>query len=183
MSRVGKIPIKLPENVRLEINGSSLRVSGPKGELERVIVKGISVEKRDGEVLIDRKNDNPKLKAFHGTTRALVANMIKGVTDGWIKVLELVGTGYRAKLSENKLVISVGFSHPVEFEAPEGIVFKVDKTLISIEGIDKELVGLVAARIRAIRPPEPYKGKGIRYQDEEVRRKPGKAAKAQGTAI
>ena len=176
------MPINLPDNVKLEIVHSSLKVIGPKGELERNIAKGIMVEEKDGKVLISKKNDNPKLKALHGTTRALVANMVKGVVEGWSKTLELVGTGYRAELSGNKLVINIGFSHPVEFVAPEGVDFKVEKTLITIEGIDKELVGLVAAKIRAIRPPEPYKGKGIRYQGEEVRRKPGKAAKAQGAA-
>lgn len=179
MSRVGKMPISLPNNVKLEITPSSLKVVGPMGELERKIAKGIVVEEKDGEVLVSKKNDNSKLKALHGTTRALVANMIKGVVEGWSKVLELVGTGYRAELSGNKLIINIGFSHPVEFVAPEGIAFKVKKTLVTIEGIDKELVGLMAAKIRAIRPPEPYKGKGIRYQGEEVRRKPGKAAKAQ----
>jgi large subunit ribosomal protein L6 len=122
------------------------------------------------------------MKAIHGTLRAVLSNMIVGVKEGWSKVLELVGTGYRASLSGNKLVISVGYSHPVEFEAPKGIDFKVEKTLITIEGIDKELVGLVAAKIRSIRPPEPYKGKGIKYQDEVVRRKPGKAAKTEGAA-
>lgn len=179
MSRIGKQPIKLPEGVTLEGSRETLTVRGPKGTLERKLPRGISVEV-DKEVAKVKGKDTKKTKILQGTYRALIANMVKGVAEGWSKELELVGTGYRSEGVGNKLVLTVGFSHPVEVEAPEGITFKVEKTNITVEGIDKELVGQVAAKIRAVRPPEPYKGKGIRYKDEIVRIKPGKAAKAQG---
>jgi large subunit ribosomal protein L6 len=174
--------INLPEGVKLEHDGLTIKVSGPKGELKTKLPKGFSIKSENSRVsvLVDKKD--PKTAALHGTSRALIANMVKGVNEGWSKTLELVGTGYRAELKGSTLVIAIGYSHPIEVEAPEGISFKVEKTLITIESADKQLVGLTAAKIRQIRQPEPYKGKGIRYQNEQVRRKPGKAAKAQGAA-
>jgi large subunit ribosomal protein L6 len=180
MSRIGKLPIKLPEGVEVDIRAENLLVKGPKGQLEKKIPQGLVVEKKDGSVLVSLKKENSALSSIYGTTRAIIANIVHGVTEGWSKSLELVGTGYRAEVVDNNLVLTVGHSHPVKINAPEGIAFKVEKTDITVEGIDKELVGQVAANIRAVRPPEPYKGKGIRYKDEFVRRKPGKAAKAQG---
>jgi large subunit ribosomal protein L6 len=182
MSRIGKLPIKLPEGVDISMEGDYLSVKGPKGELKKKIPEGILVEEKEGSVLVSVKKENKALSSIHGTTRAIIANMIHGVIDGWSKVLELVGTGYRAEVSNGSLILTVGYSHPVEIKAPEGISFKVEKTDVTVDGSDKELVGQVAANIRAVRPPEPYKGKGIKYKDEVVRRKPGKTAKAQGVA-
>lgn len=180
MSRIGKTPVELPEGASLEVSGGKVIVTGPKGTLTKELPREIGVEVKDSWVKVIPKADNKKTRALHGTLRALIANMIKGVTEGWIKVLELVGTGYRAELEGDTLVLSLGYSHPVKFNKPEGIEFKVEKTRVEVSGIDKELVGQIAADIRAARPPEPYKGKGIKYKDEVIRRKPGKAAKAQG---
>lgn len=180
MSRVGKLPIKLPKDTKLEVVGATIKVVGPKGQLSKELPRNIGVEVKDGLIQVSAKKDDKRTKALHGTYRALIANMVKGVSEGWSKTLELVGAGYRVELSGNTLIINVGFSHPVNIETPDGITFKTEKSLIIMEGMDKELVGQIAATIRAIRPPEPYKGKGIRYKDEEVKRKPGKAAKAQG---
>lgn len=185
MSRIGKQPIKLPEKVTLEVSGQTVKVSGPKGILERELARGLKVKIDKNVVVVSPKKTDRKHKALHGTFRALIANMVKGVSEGWSKELELVGMGYRAEASGKDLILSVGFSHPVKIEAPEGVIFEIEKTEITVKGMDKELVGRVAAEIRRVRPPEPYKGKGIRYKDEIVRRKPGKAAKAQegvGTA-
>ncbi len=182
MSRVGKIPIELPEEVKVEVSARTLTTTGPKGNLTCKLPREISVEIDGKKIKVIPKGRTVKAKALHGTLRAIIANNIKGVKDGWSKKLELVGTGYRAELSGSTLVLAIGYSHPVKIEAPEGIAFEVEKTQITINGIDKELVGQIAAEIRAIRPPEPYKGKGIRYKDEVVRRKPGKAARAQGIA-
>lgn len=182
MSRVGKIPVQTPEGVRVEIKGKSIKVSGPKGELEREIPREVAVNQEDGEVVIEPKSKSKLARSLYGTMRAHINNMVKGVKDGWTKELEMVGTGYRAQVSGNKLVLTVGFSHPVEIEAPEGISFKVEKTNITVEGLDKEKVGEISAKIRAVRPPEPYKGKGIKYKDEVIIRKPGKAAKGEGAA-
>ena len=179
MSRIGKQPIKLPEEVKVETSGQNVAVSGPRGSLQRELPRQLGVKIEDGEVIVSVKGRDKKTKALHGTYRALIANMVKGVFKGWEKELELVGTGYRAEAQGQDLVLSVGFSHPVKIKQPEGIKFDIEKTKITVGGIDKELVGKVAAEIRAIRPPEPYKGKGIRYKDEEVRIKPGKAAKSQ----
>jgi len=183
MSRIGKLPVLLPEAVKVTVSDVMVKVEGPKGSLERKLPRVIGVEIKDKEVLVKTKSKIKTAKALHGTWRALIANMVKGVSEGWAKKLELVGVGYRAEGSDRELTLTVGFSHPVKVEAPEGITFAIEKTFITIEGIDKELVGKVAAEIRAIRPPEPYKGKGIKYVDEVVRRKPGKAAKAQAGAI
>jgi large subunit ribosomal protein L6 len=180
MSKIGKQPIKLPKEVTVEINDRSVVVSGPRGSLVRSLPRGIGVVEKDGELLVAPKKDSPSISAVYGTTRALIANMVTGVSTGWKKVLELVGAGYKAEVSGKTLILTVGFSHPVKIEAPEGITFKVEKTLITVDGQDKETVGQISATVRAVRPPEPYKGKGIKYQDEVVRRKAGKAAKTIG---
>ena len=180
MSKIGKLPIELPDQVTAEVEGASIKVTGPKGALTRIIPNQVRLEIKDGSIRLSPKG---KLApAIYGTTRALVANMVLGVSTGWVKQLELVGTGYRAEVSGKSLILNVGYSHPVKIEAPEGIAFKVEKTLITVEGIDKEVVGTVAANVRGTRPPEPYKGKGIRLKDEVVRKKAGKAAKAVGAA-
>jgi large subunit ribosomal protein L6 len=180
MSRVGKLPIELPEKIEFKFQDNVAKVTGPKGTLELTVPRVLDVVLKDRKLEVVAKNQDKKTKALHGTIRVLLANMIKGVDVGWKKQLELVGTGYRAQLEDKELVLTVGFSHPVRIKAPEGISFTVEKTLITIEGIDKQLVGQIAAKIRAVRPPEPYKGKGIKYVDEEVRRKPGKVAKTGG---
>ncbi len=180
MSKIGKQLIKLPEGVIAKITGDVVAISGPKGSLERKLPHGFSVEEKDGFLTVKPQNNTFALSPNYGTTRALLANMVTGVSVGWKKVLELVGAGYRVEATGNNLSLSVGFSHPVKFEAPQGVSIKVEKMLITIEGADKEVVGQVAATIRGIRPPEPYKGKGIKYQDEIIRRKAGKAAKTAG---
>lgn len=179
MSRIGRMPIPVPPGVEVEIKGNFVRVKGPKGELSRTFSPDISISLQGDRILVTRPDDHRLRRAMHGLTRALLANMITGVTEGYRKVLEVEGVGYRAELKGNKLVLQVGFSHPVEIEPPPGITFEVDRSgkTFSVSGIDKELVGEVAARIRAIRKPEPYKGKGIRYQGEYVRLKAGKAGK------
>jgi large subunit ribosomal protein L6 len=180
MSRIGKLPITISDTVNVETEGKLIKVKGPKGELERKLPRPLGVETKDGNIQIVIEKNAVGAKALHGTYRSIVANMVKGVTDGWTKTLELIGTGYRAEAVNNTLTLNVGYSHPVIFESPEGISFKVEKNKITIEGIDKELVGSIAEKIRKVRPPEPYKGKGIKYEDEIVRRKAGKAAKAAG---
>lgn len=183
MSRVGKLPVELPEKVNLKITDNIVSVVGPKGEMSREFPAEIGVEVKDGKVNVDIKKNGKNSKALHGTWRALIANMVKGVSEGWVKKLELVGIGYRAEMSGATLVLNVGYSHPVEIKSPKGISISAEKTLITVEGVDKELVGQIAAIIRKVRPPEPYKGKGIKYQDEVIRRKPGKAAKVGAGAI
>lgn len=180
MSRIGKLPVKLPDKVDLKVDRSTVKVSGPNGSLELKLPREISADVKDGYIIVSITKKSKNAKALHGTIRAKLANMTYGVSEGWVKILEMVGTGYRAKVNGSTLVLTVGFSHPVKIEAPEGISFKTQKNDIEIVGIDKELVGQTAAIIRAVRPPEPYKGKGIRYKDEVVRTKPGKAAKVQG---
>ena len=176
MSRIGKTPINLPAGVEVKVNGDTVEVKGPKGSLKQVITPTISVAVDDGVVTIDRANDERESRALHGLTRALVYNMVVGVTEGYSKELTAVGVGYRAALKGNTLELQVGFSHPVTMEAPDGVTFEVpEPTKIIVSGIDKQKVGQVAANVRAVRPPEPYKGKGIRYTDEYVRRKAGKA--------
>jgi len=181
MSKIGKLPIKLPPQVTVQIDGSKVVVTGSGGTLERHLPAEIAAEVKDGWLFVTAKKASPLTSALHGTTRALLSNMVTGVSGGWKKTLELVGAGYKVETNGQELTLNIGFSHPVKFKAPEGISFKVEKSLITIEGRDKEAVGQMAATIRAIRPPEPYKGKGIRYQDEVVRRKAGKVAKATGT--
>lgn len=185
MSRIGEQPIQIPVGVTIKIDGSKVKVVGPKGSLFLKVRQEIRVKLKNGQLIVSRLADNKMNRALHGLTRALIANMVVGVTEGFIKVLKLVGTGYRVKFDPpvggKKLVFSLGFSHPVVVEPVAGIEFEIeDNDRIKIMGIDKALVGQVAAKIRAIRPPDPYKGKGIRYQDEEVKLKPGKAAVSLG---
>lgn len=176
MSRIGKKPITLPKGVEVKADGNLITVKGPKGTLTQEIPADITIQQEDDTLLVIRPGDEKKIRAFHGLSRALIANMVEGVTNGFQKKLELVGVGYRAQLQGSKLVISIGFSHPVEVEPPEGIEFEVPAvTRITVKGIDKQLVGNTAAHIRAIRKPEPYKGKGIKYENEIIRRKAGKA--------
>ncbi|MGH2693204.1 MAG: 50S ribosomal protein L6 [Actinomycetota bacterium] len=179
MSRVGLSPIPIPSGVEVQISSGAVRVKGPKGELHQPIPEGISVEQADGELRVARANDQREVRALHGLIRSLIANMVRGVTEGFERALEIQGVGYRAAKKGNDLELTVGYSHPVNKKAPSGIEFEVPQpTRIVVRGIDKELVGQTAAEIRAIRKPEPYKGKGIRYEGEQVRRKAGKAAKA-----
>ena len=175
MSRVGRKVITIPSGVELKQEGNKITVKGPKGQLEREFSPEITVKVENGEINVTRPNDLPDIRALHGTTRAVLNNMIVGVSQGFEKKLELVGVGYRVQAAGNGLTLSLGFSHPVEIEPVEGITFKVDgNTKISVEGINKELVGQIAANIRSKRPPEPYKGKGVKYADEQIRRKEGK---------
>jgi large subunit ribosomal protein L6 len=180
MSRIGKKPINIPEDVNVEINGQEVTTIGPKGRLSFQLSGDLSIEIKDKQIFLsNKKPENRSVRALYGLTRTLLANMIEGVEKGFSKVLKIVGTGYRARLEGEKLVLSLGFSHPVEVKPPAGIKFEVDgNDTIKVLGIDKILVGQTAAKIRSLYPPEPYKGKGIRYQDENPRRKPGKAGKA-----
>ena len=181
MSRIGQAPIPVPSGVDVTIASGVVRVKGPKGELERSVPEGIALEQSDGELRVTRSRESNDVRALHGLVRSLVANMIQGVTDGYEKRLEIHGVGYRAAKAGNDLELSVGFSHVVRKAAPAGIEFEVPQpTRITVRGIDKELVGQTAADIRAIKKPEPYKAKGIRYEGEHIRRKAGKAAKAGG---
>ncbi len=181
MSRIGKKPIIIPKDVQVEINDEII-IKGPKGELKRELPEELEVKEQvvegglERQVVLSPKNDSKKVYAFWGLYRSLIANMVEGVVNGMEKVLEIEGVGYRAEVQGDKLTLNIGFSHPVEISAPEGIQFKAEKNTITISGIDKQLVGQVAAKIRAIRKPEPYKGKGIRYQGEKIRRKVGKKA-------
>jgi large subunit ribosomal protein L6 len=179
MSRVGKQPIVLPEKVEVDIRGSKVTVKGPKGDLHRSFHPDMEIKLQDGILLVERPTDQRGHRALHGLTRALLANMVQGVSEGYSKVLEIVGTGYRAELQGEDLVLYLGYSHPIDFPAPAGISFEVPRggRAVTVQGIDKELVGEIAARIRRKRPPEPYKGKGVRYQGEYVRRKAGKAGR------
>ncbi|HYY73900.1 MAG TPA: 50S ribosomal protein L6 [Solirubrobacterales bacterium] len=177
MSRIGKKPIEVPEGVTVEIEPGLVSVKGPKGELSQAVSAEMKVTQANGTLTVERPTDRGEHRALHGLTRSLIANMVEGVTDGYEKRLEIHGVGYRARLSGNALELSVGYSHPVSVTAPEGIEFEVPApTQIVVRGIDKQLVGEIAARIRRARPPEPYKGKGIRYVGEHVRRKVGKRA-------
>lgn len=178
MSRVGIQPIPLPSGVDVRVQASAVHVRGPKGQLEMEAATAISVTVAERSVVVERSSESREVRALHGLTRALVANMVQGVTQGYRKTLELHGTGYRAQLAGKKLVMQLGYSHPVEFSPPDGISLEVENpTTIHIDGIDKRLVGQVAANIRAARPVEVYLGKGIRYRGEYVRRKAGKAGK------
>jgi len=177
MSRIGKQPVSIPDGVEVRVSGRTVEVKGAKGSLEMDVHPEMKVRVEGDEVRVERPTDQARHKALHGLTRALVANMVDGVTEGYRKVLEIQGVGYRAQTSGRGIRLDVGFSHPVEFEAPEGIDLDCpDTTTIVISGADKQLVGQTAAEIRSFRPPEPYKGKGIRYRDEQVRRKAGKTA-------
>ena len=179
MSRIGRMPVEVPSGVEVDLKGNFVRVKGPRGELERTFRDEMTIQMQAGVLTVQRPSDEPRMRALHGLTRALLANMVLGVSEGFQKVLEVEGVGYRAEVDRSVLVLSVGFSHQVRVEPPEGISFEVDarSRQITIRGADKELVGQVASDIRKVRPPEPYKGKGIRYQGEYVRRKAGKAGK------
>jgi large subunit ribosomal protein L6 len=184
MSRIGKKPIVIKEGITVKQEGDQVVVSGPKGTLHYKLGRDMGMTIKDGKIFISNKQpENRPSRALFGLTRTLIANMMEGVENGFSKILKIVGTGYRARLEGNKLILSLGFSHPVEIESPEGIQFEVEgNETMKISGIDKNLVGQIAAKIRAIYPPEPYKGKGIRYQEEKPRRKPGKAGRAGVTA-
>jgi large subunit ribosomal protein L6 len=175
MSRVGNQPIELPQGVEVKVDGDLVRVKGPKGELERRVRPEVAVKLEDGQVVVTRSSDQKQHRAYHGLTRALIANMVEGVSQGYRKALEIVGVGYRADKRGSSLVLNVGYSHEVEYPEPEGVSLTTpSQTQIVVEGIDKQKVGQVAAELRAVRPPEPYKGKGIRYEGEQIRRKAGK---------
>ncbi|OGZ21104.1 MAG: 50S ribosomal protein L6 [Candidatus Nealsonbacteria bacterium RIFCSPLOWO2_12_FULL_39_31] len=182
MSRIGKKPILIPDGVDVKIGGSMVAVKGPKGELQREVLPEIKVEIEGKEIKISPQKETKKTGAFWGLTRALIFNMVKGVKDGFEKKLQIEGVGYKANLEGENLVLQVGFSHPVKIDKDGGIKFTVEKNIITISGPDKELVGQVSAKIRKIRPPEPYKGKGIRYLGEVVARKAGKKVVASGGA-
>jgi large subunit ribosomal protein L6 len=179
VSRIGRAPIKIPAGVEVTLNGSLIEVKGPKGQLSRELHPEMNVQVLDGSIVVTRPSDEKEHRSLHGLTRALIANMVKGVTEGFSRNLEIVGVGYRAAKQGNKLVLTVGYSHPVEMEPAPGIEIEVPApTKITVKGIDKELVGQTAANIRDVRRPEPYLGKGIRYEGEKVRRKAGKTGKA-----
>lgn len=178
MSRIGNAPIIIPVGVTAEKIGKTINVTGPKGTLQLNINPDIQVEIEGGKIIVKRKNDQKEIRALHGLTRSLIANMITGVANSWSKKLELVGVGFRAQVVGDKLIINVGFSHPVEISTPAGITFEVtDNTKIKVSGVDKQLVGQVAANLKKIRVPDVYKGKGIRYEGEYIRKKVGKSAK------
>lgn len=181
MSKIGRQPVVIPSSVTVTVSPETITVKGSKGELSALMMPGISVSVADGKAVVTRENDLPAQRAAHGLIRSLIANMVTGVTSGFERKLEMVGTGYRVAMKGQGMTLSVGFSHPVEVTPPKGITFAIEgNNVIFVRGIDKGLVGQTSANIRAIRPPEPYKGKGIKYADETVRRKAGKAAKAAG---
>ena len=178
MSRIGKIPVKIPDKINVTIEGNNITVKGPKGQLSKTIPDSVVVNKEDTSIQVSPKNKSIKSQQIYGLYRRLIANMVQGVNEGFQKKLTLQGVGYRSQVQGKNLILSVGYSHPVEIPTPEGIMISVESnTNVLVSGIDKELVGLVAANIRSVRPPEPYKGKGIRYQGEYVRQKVGKAGK------
>jgi len=180
MSRIGKLPIPLPSGVTAAVDGNRVQVKGPRGELARRVHGEMAVTEENGSLVVRRPSDERAHRALHGLTRSLLANMVTGVSEGFRRQLEIEGTGYRADEDGPTLVLFVGYSHPVRIDPPAGITFATENRgkTVTVHGIDKELVGQVAVRIRSVRPPEPYKGKGIRYADEQVRRKAGKAGKA-----
>ncbi|WP_102349438.1 50S ribosomal protein L6 [Bacillus sp. Marseille-P3661] len=178
MSRIGRLPLELPQGVTITLDENVLTVKGPKGELTRAFHPDMNIKVEDNTLVVERPSDNKEHRSLHGTTRSIIGNMVEGVTNGYTRGLELIGVGYRATKSGSKLVLNVGYSHPVEIEPEEGIEIEVpSNTKVIVKGIDKERVGAIAANIRDVRPPEPYKGKGIRYEGEFVRRKEGKTAK------
>jgi large subunit ribosomal protein L6 len=176
MSRIGKKPIPLPKGVTVTVEGNTVKVKGPKGELQRTVHPELKIALENGELTVTRPSDEARHKALHGLSRTLVANMVEGTAKGFQKTLELVGVGYKAEKRPYGLQLALGFSHPIEYKAPKGITLSAPQpTQIVIDGADKEIVGQVAAEIRSLRPPEPYKGKGVKYQGEQIRRKAGKA--------
>ncbi|MBN2307290.1 50S ribosomal protein L6 [Candidatus Peregrinibacteria bacterium] len=183
MSRIGQQIIIIPSGVEVTLNGSQVKIKGPKGELEMNVDPVIKVTKEDSNIKVKRRSDDPHMRSLHGLTRALLANMVKGVSEGFEKRLEIIGVGYRAQVSGKKLTLNLGFSHPIDLTIPGGLSVEMDqeaKNTLVISGIDKQLVGQFAANVRNFRPPEPYKGKGIRYVDEYVARKAGKSAVSGG---
>jgi len=183
MSRIGKLPIEIPSGVTVEIKDGLVTVKGPNGELSEKIHEKIKVEQKENEVICTREGEDKESRSLHGLSRNLINNMVIGVTKGYVKRLEIIGVGYKAQASGSKVTLNLGFSHPIEYKAPEGITFEIDKdkkNILIVSGINKQVVGEVAAKVRSYRKPEPYKGKGIRYEDEYVARKVGKAvAKAE----
>jgi len=179
VSRIGRLPVDVPNGVQVNVQGSDVHVKGPKGEIKRSFSSLIDIALEDGQVVIKRKSDNATERALHGTTRAVIANMVQGVSSGFEIVLQVEGVGYRAELQGKDLALFVGYSHPVKMEPPTGITFEVDQKTrqIKVQGYDREVVGQTAAEVRRVRPPEPYHGKGIRYAGEKIRRKAGKAGK------
>jgi large subunit ribosomal protein L6 len=178
MSRIGRLPVKVPQGVDVKIDGHTVRVKGPKGELAFTFHQNVNVTREDGTLVVARANDEKATRALHGLTRSLVANMVTGVTAGYTRDLEISGTGYRAALQGKKLQLSLGFSHPVEIEPPQGITFATETPQkLRVSGIDKQAVGEMAAKIRSLRVPDPYKAKGVKYAEERIRRKAGKAGK------
>ena len=179
MSRIGRLPVAVPNGVQINVQGSDVHVKGPKGELKRTFSSLVAISLENGQVVVARHSDNAEERALHGTTRAVIANMIHGVSSGFTVVLEVEGVGYRAEMNGSTLALHVGYSHPVKIDPPAGITFETDaKTRqIKVNGFDREAVGQMAAEIRGVRPPEPYHGKGIRYAGEKIRRKAGKAGK------
>jgi len=182
VSRIGRLPISVPAGVQVKLNGLEVHVIGPKGELKKEFTPVVDIALEGGQVIVTRSSEAPSVRALHGTTRALINNMVTGVSTGFTRLLDVEGVGYRPEMNGAKLVLYVGYSHPVTVEPPAGITFEVDTRArqIKVNGFDKEQVGQVAADLREIRPPEPYKGKGIRYHEEKVRRKAGKAGKGKG---
>jgi large subunit ribosomal protein L6 len=178
MSRIGRLPVTIPSGVQVTIDGRDVTVQGPKGTLQHTVADPIDVVREDGVIRVTRPNDEGPVRALHGLSRTLIANMVTGVTDGYRKTLEIVGVGYRVQAKGDDLEFALGFSHPVTIHPPEGITFRVETpTRFVVEGIDKQAVGEIAAQIRKLRKPDPYKGKGVRYQGEKIRRKVGKAGK------
>ncbi|GAA1680170.1 50S ribosomal protein L6 [Citricoccus sp. NPDC079358] len=177
MSRIGRLPITVPSGVEIKIDGSNVAVKGPKGELSHAVASPIEVSFEEGTITVTRPNDERESRSLHGLTRTLISNMIVGVTDGYEKQLEVIGTGYRVLAKGSDLEFALGYSHPVPVKAPEGISFKVEGNKVTVVGIDKQRVGETAANIRKLRRPDPYKGKGVRYAGEVIRRKAGKAGK------
>ena len=175
MSRIGRAPVEVPDKVEVNISDETLRIKGPRGELNVHVGRGVAVKQKDGNIVVERQSDAPEHRAMHGLTRSLIQNAVTGVTEGFAKTLQIQGVGYRGSLQGRDINLQVGYSHPVIISPPEGIDFEMpNPTTIIVRGIDKQRVGQMAAEIRRVRPPEPYKGKGIRYSDEQVRRKVGK---------
>ena len=178
MSRIGRMPITVPSSVTADLQGGTFVVKGPKGQLSQALPRDMTLNRQDGTIVVERPSDNREHRSLHGLTRTLINNMIIGVTNGYTKTLEIQGTGYRATMSGKQLTLALGYSHPIQIAPPEGITFAVEgQNRIHISGIDKQQVGEIAAQIRRLRKPEPYKGKGVRYADEVIRRKAGKAGK------